>query len=454
MTQAQTNSRTTFFTVIGSQDPQPAPGGQQGPGLDLLDALLAQGERPDEVLMAYTPGASNPAWPGGYDAQQKAFEAAVRERLPRARLKAVPITVRPNSAAEVLPELAGALERFRHAGRLHINTSSGTPQMLEALKLLRGTYWFVGAEVTLWQIDRPEHRQAGQPFHRVATTPFLEETLKLGAAFSALRRFDFAGAQDAFTDLAGGPLELPGRTESLGAMSQVAEALYWVDARDSAQARELLSSLPLHIPALTPLQDLLAAAGNHDADALIWLTWGRYDRAATQERTADALLWAVILHELLVVKLAEHHGLPDTEKVLRPQDLPAGLFEKLAAQVPELLSGNRRELKFMGLKEKLALLRVPVLGVANLDVFDAGDNRSAPNPELAQVRTWRNKVAHQGYIPQGVSLDKVDNVVDELLRAFPFQTQWAQDWVASPQEVPVSAVSLLRLADELQVWVG
>jgi len=453
MTTVQTIS-TTFFTIIGSQDPQATPNGQQGPGLDLLDALIGQGQRPDEVLMAYTPGAQNAAWPGGYDSQQRAFEAAVRERLPLAKFKTVAIKVRPNSAAEVLPVLAAALERFRHAGRLHVNTSSGTPQMLEALKLLRGTGWFAGADVTLWQIDRPEHRQVGLPFHRPATTPFLEETLKLGAAFSALRRFDFAGAQDAFSELASTPLELPGRAKSLEAMSQVAEALYWADARDSAGASEVLRGLSLHVPALTPLHDLLEAGGQYNADALIWLTWGRYDRATHQERTADALIWAVILHELLVVKLAEHHGLPDTDRALRPQDLPPGLFDTLATQVPALLGGKGRELKFMGLKEKLSLLRAPVLGVTNVDTFDAGDRTTEPNPALARIRTWRNKVVHQGRVPEEVNLEEVDVVVDGLLRAFPFQATWARAWAATPQDAPVSARALLHLADELQGWVG
>ncbi|THF70972.1 hypothetical protein E7T06_05300 [Deinococcus sp. Arct2-2] len=453
--EAAGNSNTTFFTVVGSQDPQPTPGGTQGPGLDLLEALLAAGERPTEVLVVWTPGEPNRSWEGGYDAQQAAFVAAVKERLPQAKVTPVPLRVRPNAAAEVLPVLAQALERFRHGGRLHVNTSSGTPQMLEALKVLRGTGWFAGGQVTLWQIDRPEHRQTGQPFHREATTPFLEETLRLDAAFSALRRFDFAGAEDAFRTLAAGSLELPARQQAVAALADVAQALWWLDARDFGEAQGVLADLTLHVPPLVPLRTLLASGAAHDADALIWLTWSRYDRAASQNRVADALIWAVTLHELLVIKLAEHHGLPDSEKSLRPRDLAAGLFERLAQEVPDLLASSGKELKFMGLKEKLQLLRAPALGVPDVDVFDAGDpRRAAPHPALAQVRSWRNRVVHQGSTPKDMNLDVLDKVVRDLLAAFPFQAAWAKAWVADPDAAPVSAAAISRLTGELQAWVG
>ncbi|MFC6751710.1 hypothetical protein [Deinococcus aquaticus] len=162
---------TTFFTVVGSQDPQITPGGVQGPALDLLDALLTAGERVTEVMLAWTPDQGNRQWPGGYDAQRDALECEVRSRLPGVQVQSLPVRVRPNAAAEVLPVLAGALERFRHAGRLLVNTSSGTPQMLEALKVLRGTGWFADGDVTLWQVDRPEFRVPGQAFWRRRPRP-------------------------------------------------------------------------------------------------------------------------------------------------------------------------------------------------------------------------------------------------------------------------------------------
>ena len=445
---------TTFFTVVGSQDPQITPDGVQGPALDLLDALLTAGERVTEVMLAWTPDQGNRQWPGGYDAQRDALEREVRSRLPGVRVQSLPVRVRPNAAAEVLPVLAGALERFRHAGRLLVNTSSGTPQMLEALKVLRGTGWFADGDVTLWQVDRPEFRVPGQAFWREATTPFLEETLRLGAAFAALRRFDFAGARDAFAALAAGPLELPGRSRTLLDLEHVADALWWLDARDAVSAAESLDALALHVPPLADLHGFAQSVEQAPAEVLIWLTWGRYDRAAAQERTADALVWAVALHELLVVKLAEQAGLPDTEKALRAQDLPSGLFDTLKAQVGPEGVNAQGHLKFMNLKEKLALLRAPALGVPNVDRFDAGDRRAVPNPQLAQVREWRNAVMHQGRVPADVDLNMVDEVVTALLGEYPFQTPWGKDWAGKPSAAFVSAVALQRLADELHGWAG
>ena len=440
---------STFFTIVGSQDPQVTPGQEQGPALDLLDAMIASGEEITEVILAWTPGATNRMWPGGYDEQLRAMRNAVRSRLPEAKVSSVPLGVKPNAAAEMLPVLAQALTRFRHGGRLLANTSSGTPQMLEALKLLRGTGWFAGGDVRLLQLDRPEFRQDGQPFWREATTPFLEETLKLEAAFAATRRFDFAGARDAFSALGAGPLELPGRALTVQALATVADALWWLDACNARDSSETLESLTLHISPLSELNTFLQEAVRQEADVLIWLTWGRFDRAAAQERTADALVWAVVLHELLVVKLAEQMGLPDTENPVRVQDLPVGLFDTLKAELPPESIDNRGNLKFMTLKDKLALLRAPVLKTPNVDVFDATRNAS-----LETVRRWRNLTIHQGRVPDEVDLNSVDEVVAELLQAYPFQSEWGRQWAKTPHKAVISASSLQSLIDELQSWAG
>lgn len=444
--QAQTS---TFFTIVGSQDPQVSPAGAQGPALDLLDAVIASGEQVTEVLIAWTPGAENRTWPGGYDEQLRALQEAVRARLPGVKLSSVPLDVRPNVTAEVLRILARALTRFRHEGRLLANTSSGTPQMLEALKLLRGTGWFAHGKVSLLQLDRPEFREDGQPFWREATTPFLEETLRLEGAFAAMRRFDFAGAREAFDTLAAGPLELPDRVAAVQALAVVADALWWLDACDAQASQEVLETLPTHLPALSELSRFTSEAGRLPGDAMIWLTWGRFDRAASQDRTADALVWAVVLHELLVVKLGEQRGLPDTERPLRAQDLPDGLFEVLKAQVgPESIDAQGR-LRFKYLNEKLALLRAPALNIANVDLFDATQNTS-----LDTVRRWRNVTLHQGHVPVEVDLNTVDEVVRELLRGYPFQSDWGRRWMEAPSSAVISASSLQTLIDALQGWAG
>lgn len=443
-----------FFTVVGSQDPQVRPGGEQGPALDLLDALLEAGETVSEVMLAWTPGADNAAWSGGYDAQRTAMEQAVRERVPGVQVSAVPVKVTPNVASEVLPVFARALGRFRHAGQARVNVSSGTPQMLEALKVLRGSGWFGAGDVRLYQVDRPTYRTPDRPHWREATMPFLEEVLRLENAFGALRRFDFAGARAAFMGLAVGPLELPGRQAAAAALEDVADALWWMDARDAVAAAGALNALQVHVPPLDALKSFIQQVGPAPAEVLIWLTWGRYDRAAAQERTADALVWAVALHELLVVKLAEQAGLPDTERPLTAGDLGAGLFDQLKVELgPEMLNAQGR-IRFMSLREKLAVLRAPALGLENVDVFDAGDRRTVPNPPLAQVRDWRNLALHQGRVAGEVDLMDVDGVVRRLLGAYPWKEPWARAWAANPDACPVSAVGLGQLADDLYGWVG
>ncbi|SEJ94308.1 hypothetical protein SAMN04488058_1478, partial [Deinococcus reticulitermitis] len=272
--------------------------------------------------------------------------------------------------------------------------------------------------------------------------------LKLEGAFSALRRFDFAGAQDAFADLAAGPLELPGRGEAVQTLAEIAHALWQLDARDFAQAAENLAALKLHVPPLAPLRTLIEQGAGHDADALIWLTWGRFDRARSQDRVADALIWAVILHELMVFKLLEAHGaVPGRKGRVRAADLPSGLAEKLRREVPELFQGS--ELKLMGAKEWLIFLRAPsVMGEAAAPL----DVRS--NASLERVRTARNQVVHQGVTPELEQLDEAQDLLLTLLRGYPFQAPWASAWAQRPDDAPISAASLTRLTDDLREWVG
>lgn len=442
-----TSETASYFTFVGSHDPQPTPDGAQGPALDLLDALRTDGLAFSEVVVAWTPGTASEGWPGGYDEQKAALLRQVQGRLPGAQVREVPVRVRPNVAADLVPVVATALDRYRHAGRvLHVNASSGTPQMLEALKLLRGTGWFAEGDVTLWQVDRPKHREPGVAHHREATTPFLEEALRLAGAFAALRRFDFAGAREEFDALAGGPLELPQRTQSVAALGDVAEALRLLDMRDFVGAREVLDELTLHVPPLDALRELVSDGAGQDADALVWLTWGRYGRAAEQERVADALIWATILQEVMVVQLSYLHGVYAKEWLTRGtvSDI---LFDALKREAPSLIKGDK--LKAKDLKQKLTLLRAPSLQVANVEVFDANTNT-----HLEQVRQWRNDVVHDGQTLDDAKLTQVDDVVRGLLAAFPFRTEKARGWVSKPEDCPVSAVSLAHMISALESWLG
>ena len=370
--------------------------------------------------------------------------------MPGVRIRTEALRVRPNSAPELFPALADLLERHRHADRpLHLNTSSGTPQMLEVLKTLRGTGWFGEADVTLWQVDDPKYRVVGQPFHREAHTPFLAEVLRLEAAFGAMRRFDFAGARDEFAELARYPLELPDRLARVVTLEQMCGALLLVDERDFIGAASALSHLKQHVPPLTPLRDLLSEAATQTTDALVWLTWGRYDRARAQSRVADALIWAVILHEVMVVQLAQLHEVY-AEKEITRRDLPPAKFETLWEEVPELRrNGRGGVLDVRHLKNKLKLLAAPSLGVANLEVFNVQTNAG-----LDQLRIQRNDVIHDSRVLSKVDLVEVDAVVSDLLQAFPFQAVPAQSWVQWPDDCPVSACSLQDLSGLLQDWLG
>ena len=452
MSQDTGSDNATFFTVIGSQDPQVSPGEQQGPALDLLDALLSGGHQIDEVLLVWTPGATNRNWPGGYDDQKDRFVTAVRERLPQVKVKAVEMRARPNSAAEVLPVLAGALAQFRQGRRLHVNTSSGTPQMLEALKVLRGTGWFAGGGVTLWQIDRPEYRVAGEAHWREARTPFLEEALRLESAFGALERFDFAGAEDAFNELAQAPLELPGRNASVQALADIAHALWLLDARDFAKAADVMRHLAVPVPAVAPLEKALRSA-EAGRDGVLWLTWARFDRAVQQDRVADALIWAVILREAMVINLLVRRGIADEAKELR-RSADNKLWEDIMLNSPELQAsvGNKTILNIKDISKKLMLLRTGVFVSGTTAFVDALDDQRHPDMEKTAFR--RNKVIHQGAVPQTEWLESAEAAVSRMINEYPFQDELHCQWQKNPRTAPFSAKSLLNLVAELKDWVG
>lgn len=440
----------TFFTMVGSRDPQEKPQGAQGPALDLLAALLTQGESITEVLVAWTPESKSDYWEGGYTAKKDALVAQIRAMLPAVRIRELAITVRPNAAAELLPVLAAALERYRFAGRLHVNTSSGTPQMLEALKALRGTGWFGTGDVTLWQIDDPKYRQPGQAFVRVATTPFLEEAFKLSAAFAALRRFDFAGARDGFEDLPDS--EVKGRHERIGVLAQVAEALYWLDARDFTEADDILRNLDLPVPAVAPLEKALRSA-EAGRDGVLWLTWARFDRAVQQERVSDALIWAVILREAMVVNLLARRGIADDAKELR-RSANRQLWDEVMQASPELRAdvGTKAVLNIKDITKKLMLLRTGVFTGGLTEFVDALNDHQ--HPDMKQTTSRRNKVIHQGAVPQPEWLEQATAAVSRMMGEYPFQDTLHRQWQKDPSAAPFSAQSLLALVDELEEWMG
>lgn len=448
------NTQTSFFTVVGNRDPLDEPGGVQGPALDLLTELMASGPGIAEVLVAWTPGAKSEKWPGGFDARKDALVGVVRERWPAVRVQEVPLNVRPNAAAELLPVLARALERFRFAGRVHVNTSSGTPQMLEALKVLRGTGWFGSGEVTLWEVDGLAHRQAGRPFARVLSTPFLEEALKLDGAFSAMRRFDFAGAQDGFNALPDS--EVPGRHRRIQVLAQVAEALYLLDARDFMAADEVLRELTLPVPAVDGLERALRQSGM-GRDGVLWLTWARFDRAVRQERVADALIWAVILREAMLTALLARRGISEEAKEVR-RSADGVLWDELLNLSPALKAkaAGRSVLNIKDISTRLELLRTGLFGgrVAGraVEFVDVLDDRKHELMEVTAER--RNRVIHQGAVPEHEWLGDANQAVAHLMAQYPFENELHCAWQRDPQAAPFSAQSLLRLADDLQEWVG
>lgn len=450
---------SVFFSFLGSRDPFHSPeNSPQGPLLDLWQFLSQEAHQRtwQEVVVAYTPGAANGVgnqvkWSGGYDQQAETLKTWFTQQHPDVPFRLVKLkSQKPNDPRELLPDIVSILGKYRRSGvPLHINVSSGTPQMLELLKSLRVTGWF-GPQTMLWQIDGLEHRQAGKAHVHEAVTPYMAEALQLESAFGAMRRFDFAGARDDFATLARYPLEIPERQESVSALADVADILLLLDERDYTEAAQMLSDLPFHIPPLQPLKDLLEEAKTSGPDALVWLTWGRYDRAATQERQADALIWAVILQEMMIAQLLDRYGISlEQNRKLSRASLGEKKFNTLKREVPGRFQGD--VLKIGNTGEMLEVLAAPsLMGEGAVKPFHTQHNAA-----LDKVRSLRNRVAHQGIQAKADEVDwkTLDKVVEGLLQAYPFEKQWAKSWVNDAAQCPVSASALIALTDDLQDWL-
>lgn len=400
--------RHIFFSFVGDRDPDHEQDGttREGAALDLFGAL----DGPfDEVQLAFTPGArsKNPRY-GSYEARFTALRDRLVAGSPGLRVSAVRLSADPHDARALVRELAERLGEWRRDDvEVHANVSSGTPQMVEAVKVLRATRAFGHDRLNVWQVIDPRHRREGEAVARAVGMEYLEEALRLEAAFEALRRFEYTAAAGQFEDLAERGMESSARTEDAATLRDVSLALAAVDARDATEARRLLGPLG-HVDALTDLRDLVLDRGR---EASLWLIWGRFAASAKQRRFSDALIWAAVLHEAMVYERAEIQS-------LRAKD---------------------------DLKANLKMLQEKSVDTAAFDV--------ETNAALQRMRSRRNAVVHRGEVATDEDLALATSAVRSLLEAFSFQGAEAKAWVSRPMDCPVSGSRRERLADDLRRWM-
>lgn len=450
--------KKTFFTVVGNRDPYNTEG-KPGPCLDLIDYLRKEHEFTD-VMIAWTPEQTIVKGEDNRDVRVEQLASLIKERLPQAKVfkKAIggKTEIEPNDATALWLFFKEILRAEKYAeSELHINISSGTTQMQQALSALHGTGWFGDKKVTFWQIDDPKYRKEGKlPFKEI-TAPFLEETTKLTEAFAALRRFDFLGAADHFDSL--GDSHIVAQRGSLPALAQLCKALYHLETRNAIKAEEELNEVEesneveVHTKTLAHLKDGLQLINRSGAEGALWLTWSYFDKANYQERVSDSLIWASILHEAMVVALLSRQMGQNTDEIRKSEH--SELWKNL-------LRVKEHEVYMKGkvvypVKEMLGKIRLLETGL-----FTEGDSSfikmldTSTNETLQQVKKQRNDVIHKGGIPEDKYLTDAQELVKELMTYFPFEQAEFKTWQKNLAQSPFSAESFVRLANELEEWKG
>lgn len=453
--------KKTFFTVVGSRDPYDikSEGQKQGPALDLLAELTKEHEFTD-VIIAWTPNVKNHGWEGGYDTQAELLAQKVQALLPQATVTKKAIkgkeNIVPNDATALWLFFKEILRNEKYAeSELHINISSGTPQMQQALSALHGTGWFGDKEVRFWQIDNPEHRKEDKPSFRYITAPFLEETTKLTEAFAALRRFDFLGAADHFDSL--GDSHIVAQRGSLPALAQLCKALYHLETRNAIKAEKELSAVKeldeveVHTNALVELKDGLQLINRSGVEGALWLTWSYFDKANYQERVSDSLIWASILYEAMVVALLSRR-MGDNINEIRKSKHPELWNNLLQHKEHEVYMKGRAVYYFKEMPDKIRLLQTGLFTEGDSSFIKMLD--TSTNETLDRVKEQRNDVIHKGGIPEDKYLTDAQELVKELMTYFPFEQAEFKTWQKNLAQSPFSAESFVRLANELEEWKG
>lgn len=442
----------TYWTFIGNRDPWPAGApGQEGAALNLLDDLIApaaeggKGVALTEVVVAFTPNARPAPGSEAYSYAQRCedFTREVRRRVPRARVTPLKLTSRPNDGRALLREITSVTERFKRDDvELHVNLSSGTPQMIEVMQLLRTLGHFGGARVHGWQVHHPEYRDGGARSEEAAL-PYVQEVLRLRAAFASLRRYSFARAAEEFDTLTRVPLEVRQREALIEDFAMCADALQQLEFRQYARAHELLSSVRAHVPSLAALRDFADALAREDEDARVWEAWARFDRYRDRKNALEGVLWARMLLEVAVVALLKRAGLR-AEKKFKRADNPE-VFDRLARH-PEVGQYRRGGVfEVYDYKRKLQVLEaLNALPPERLRAFTEDD------PAMDELSDIRNRIVHRGDSAYEDDLELAERVARAAMRAYPFESTPYAPWVESPALCPLSSAHLNRLFDELE----
>lgn len=438
--------KTVYVSIVGNRDPYDLVRTQSGDGaaLSLFKSLSVQeGFRFQEALLIYTP-----------DAEAKVGEPTYTERLdlltdelkalhPDLAVKALPIYGPPNRS-EVFQELIRVLRPHLAAGETwHVNASSGTPAMLTSLQILNASQWFSPAQVQLWQSVDPSHlsSEAGpQDYYFKSKMPLFAEALKLHEAFSALKRFDFAHAQDVLGSLTN--LEISERSEKIPPLKCLATALLHLEHKDFAEALRWMQKAEQDIPLqeVKDLRVLLQQLQARKPEALATETWTRIDRLVQNHDVLGAITWTQSYAEQITQLILAKQGILGDK--LRRETFPERFKELCEAM------GSVEQKLYLDIhyhNTKIKLLRA--LNAIPLEQADLLDTQT--HPDLNYLQGIRNKIIHKGEKATPEDLQTVQKVARVLLNVYPHPKP-----IQQPEKLPLSAQSIQSLAQHLQEWLG
>lgn len=392
-----------------------------------------------------------------YTQKKDLLEQEISKRFPNIKITTKKIQgkngekVTPNNATELWLNFKELLlgEKYKE-GSIHFNVSSGTPQMQQALMALQGTGWFREKSATFWQIDGRDHRDQTKPYIRQITSVFLEEATQLKEAFASFRRLDFLGASDGFHNL--GDSKIVAKEGSLPVLDDISCALYQLELRDPRAAADILNNLQIKPPEITALEGAIEKIQSYEET--IWLTWSYFSKVNYQEKVADSLIWASILHEAMVAQLIARHYKNDNGKELdsiRERDnkeLWSNLMK--VAEIKVFVRSGIYSIKEM--RDKIRLLSTGLFTNGNTEFIDQLDIDKSDL--LKEVKEERNRVIHEGHVPEFEYLEKTKELVDELMKNYPFKNEEFEKWQKNLDNSPLSAQSFKKLADDLEDWLG
>lgn len=240
-----------FVSFVGERDPRHDQ--FDGPALTILEHLSGLEELPDSVLLVYVPAGPRPValqggeqahyFQQGHDANAGDTQRAVVDRFPEAEVTTVALDASPVDADALAVALHDELSQRvdREADKVHLNLSSGTPQMSSAIAILVGSG--LVPDPVVWQALDPRHYvdEFGHllPVQRVIRSDFaVSDEARLSRLHKSLLRCDLKGCLRAVRDLGSSPFEA--RRIRASVLKQVLTALVrWDEASFGSAKQEL-----------------------------------------------------------------------------------------------------------------------------------------------------------------------------------------------------------------------